>query len=602
MTKPDCIPKGALITSVSQHQNYVACPRSWFFDKVMRLPRPIRKEQTFGTVLHACVERYLLANSNETVPEYESPSPLDGQTPGDPVQIYPPGWHTIEERGRKASLEPFEQQLVKKLVAEAIEKGVVQRLPGGRVEHEFWRKLDSGAWVTGKIDYGNLNEVQDHKTAKDTKWLKAPSDLEKDFQLGVYSYATNLERMEAGMEPKVSMPVRHNQYVKGTKSVPAQVRISEANIDSDFALECWEKLTESSREMLDLRASNTRDWKDIEGPREPGACAAYGGCPKASICTLRETTESYTRRIEAANALLDGHPKYPGLKTRPMALRDMMKAGKPAASAPAATTKPRPAPEPDPEPVVEGEDTDAAPWFDHEANNGAGCSACRKNPVRGFNSKGKPCRICASKLEGGSRNPLHPNNYILETDDEGEIYWSEKESVEDDFEEEEEETQEEPEIIEPAPKGTKATTHGTLQKADKGKAARAARPVAAVSAPPEDQRVGMSDAELAALDKGRRGLTLLVGCVQEKGSGSNVYHLDRLLARLKADMENDLGQCFSSLNPFDRGDALGSRVRDIVAEVGNGTIICDPHPATDEGRFYQFLKPFAKTIIVPIGR
>jgi hypothetical protein len=130
------------------------------------------------------------------------------------------------------------------------------------------------------------------------------------------------------------------------------------------------------------------------------------------------------------------------------------------------------------------------------------------------------------------------------------------------------------------------------------------RPVAkpAPEPVPQGSRVGMSTEELAELAKGKRGLTLLIGCVQERGSTSGLFYLDRLIAEAIDDIEREQGDCFTSMDTWGRRDLLASRVKEVVEKVGNGTVVCEDSPSSDAGAFLKYLRPHAKTVIIAIQK
>src|SRR5690606_34026637 len=108
--------------------------------------------QTFGTVLHAVCERFLLADDLGRDP-----------STGQPVDLYPPGWTKCYNRWTnqpEGEVTPDEAATIQALVAKASEQGVLQRKPGRAVELEFHRQVcvvevddeHHEARITGFID------------------------------------------------------------------------------------------------------------------------------------------------------------------------------------------------------------------------------------------------------------------------------------------------------------------------------------------------------------------------------------------------------------------------------------------------------------------
>src|SRR6185503_13713470 len=152
----------------------------------------------------------------------------------DPVDVFPPGWETVEEKGHKQTVTPNEAALIRRLVAQAVERGIVQRGDGRALERELRLPVIDGVELVGFVDVfkgaGELQhnggpftsttqeipQIHDHKTFGEgsVRFLKqpgvtSPNYIGADAQLLTYSAATSLIDDWTG-----PVAVRHNQFPK----------------------------------------------------------------------------------------------------------------------------------------------------------------------------------------------------------------------------------------------------------------------------------------------------------------------------------------------------------------------------------------------------
>jgi len=429
---------GKLVISASQISNFLDCPRKWWFFRVMKLKEIQKGYFTFGTVLHGCIERWMAADKAGRVPE-EYTEILAGQVPGEPVDVFPEGWETIEEKGSKVSVTPNEAQLIKKLFTEAVERGIITRSPLATVEREINLPVLEGVELTGYIDIhvmqsDSMPEIHDHKSfgESSTRYLKqpgpsdeggnlipieapyskgdgtSPNSIGHDQQVLTYAAATSIIDGYEGV-----VKVRHNQYPKFQD--PKGVRKVEALISPGRLALHWAFLQDTAKRMV--LVSKIKKWTDTPGPESPDTCSKYGGCPFQGICGKRETPEVYSIRIERqtkhkANAgplNLPLSPRKrktnnstgdkknmtaPSIFARAEAQQAARKGAAPvttakskAAAAPAATATPKiNSAAPAVATPVEG----GAPWADPK------CPACKG---LGINTKGRACPICDKTAE-----------------------------------------------------------------------------------------------------------------------------------------------------------------------------------------------------------
>jgi hypothetical protein len=368
-----------LRTSPSQLDNYIACPRKWWFKSIHRVPEPPRAVTGYGDVAHAVCDRV-----------------LQGQPP------YPKDWHIPVDRfSRKKqhhlAVSMDEQVEIQALIQKAIQDGILSPEPDGKPEMSIEMYLGAGAVLKGYIDYATHDTVQDHK------FIGARSG--RYYQVGHLSAAVAMNIYGAHLveaHDLESVWLRYNLFTRGEALSVRRVEVEKSRIDlreymTREIAPCVQGMMKHTQQKLP-----TAQWQAVEGDdRRQEACRAYGGCPYMDICFGKCTVEEHTRRLtggseEARQQAMDsllGEKKTttePAKEKKKMALNLIDRITQ--AKAPVEETK-APIPEaPIPEaPAPETTGTRAAPWAVE------GCVACRSNPIPGLSSKFDVCKICAIK-------------------------------------------------------------------------------------------------------------------------------------------------------------------------------------------------------------
>lgn len=338
-----------LVTSASQHETFELCRRKWWLKQVRKLEEPERAATVFGDVLHAVIERFLSADAQGR------------SLTGEPVELYPEGWHKciprFAEKPVEGFISPEEQDIIKRLIAKAIESGVLERRLGGEVEIDFRHDVitlkceackGSGkvcdvcrapsyerpphGWtcdeghggedatcptckgdgkgthiqIMGFIDLLFEDEVQDHKSVKAMRWAKSPEALKQTTQMLIYAKVC-LDKARAEGRRIDRVTLRHNIYCKDGNDL--RVRKSETQVTVEEIERAWTKIQVNGVEMDRLRRTAEK-WTDIPDPRSlQEACNAYGGCPYRSICSGKESELGYEQRL--ANSKKYGYNGQP---------------------------------------------------------------------------------------------------------------------------------------------------------------------------------------------------------------------------------------------------------------------------------------------------
>jgi hypothetical protein len=276
-----------------------SCRRRWWFKYVRRLPTVQRSGGAFGDVLHAVLERYLNADHRGVDPKT-----------GFAVDLYPKGWDTPVDRYSGqfgALLSPVEANLIRSLISEALDRGLLYRPPNRMVEVHFEHALTlpSGrsALLRGDIDMIVPPDlVWDHKSHKSMKYARSKPKMKTSPQM--LSYALALYRGQEAAGVKLDgVHLKHLVFAKEE----GRVRETPGYATAEEILAFESKLKERADEMLDLKAEKTTDevWPYVPGPEPKSrACLAYGGCPFAGICSgdgWGETAAEYRARFVKEN-------------------------------------------------------------------------------------------------------------------------------------------------------------------------------------------------------------------------------------------------------------------------------------------------------------
>lgn len=283
------------------------CFRRWWLDKCMKLPTPKKKATIFGDVHHAVGARFFLADDR-------------GLVDGKPVNLYPEGWMSHAEKfgtnkNQIFTVSDAEASLIQILVDKAITEGIWVREPGRRVEQpvgdymykdkttgekQYGRVLCTEgnvkkvkAILKGFIDLETPTRIEDHKTAKDTKYCLSKKDLHKSIQMMTYA----LDKYERGH--KGNLWLAHNNFIKDfdrPQVIKREIEVTEAEVYqfyNDITLPLVKK-------MFQLYLYYTKDkinmWRDVPPPNNPNQeCNYYYGkpCPFITICSGNCSIETY---------------------------------------------------------------------------------------------------------------------------------------------------------------------------------------------------------------------------------------------------------------------------------------------------------------------
>lgn len=623
------------------------CNRFWWFQRVLRLEEPPAAHFTFGTVLHAVNERYLSATENQRVPgpagTIVADGPLKGQIGGQPVNLYPPGWETATERdGSTATVTKPEARLIRKLVQQSIENGVLRWREGTQVERKILAKVIEGVQLIGFIDaYKGPNDVQalplieDHKSfgKGSLRYLKredptSPNYLGDNQQLLTYCWAiSELDGWEGDVK------VRHNQYPKFPDREPTAV---ETTIPRARIVKHGEYLRDVARRMEKVR--KIKDWADVPGPKDSGKCARWYGkpCPFSDICGRAETPDAYRARLERLksgspaarlNLPLAKPKKRTRTKENDVSIFDRankQKAAKASRKEKAGTAQAKAAvAEADvnggtPEPVVMVQG--GAPWANPS------CRACKG---RGMTSKNVACPLC----DNAAKKAKRPTSlaYILETTEEGlgiavareehvealeaaglPLEWDETEAAQEAPESPQEDAEPEtapepdpePEAQEEASEPAEEPKKPARARKGRAKAKKAPEPE------PEEAPEAAEEPAPAKATKGRGrpsvGLTILIGATYLRGlpKGRTVVTSSEVIARFGAELAEDMGaDSFYELDPFKRRERLAQKADYIASALAKHVLV---HPGIlgndDEGKLVQALMGLEEGIELVIAR
>lgn len=295
-------------TSVSAITDADDCLRRWWLNKVVKLPQDQRKATIFGDVTHAVAERYFLADDR-------------GLTNGKPTDLFPDNeqnvWYAMKDRWSKEDtvykVSPTEQALIRVLIDKAITEGVFVREPGRIVEKEIntaiYSKGFAKAILRGFIDLENPNEITDHKTAKNTKYILSKAKLKKSIQMMGYAKSKYIEGHQG------TLWLTHNNFIKDfdrPQVIKRSVEVTEAEVNLFFE----DTILPLVRRMMDIYLKYPKDqiqeWRKIPGANSPNqSCNFHYGhpCPYIGICGGTCSIETYLMKYNLTVDKLIGNTK-----------------------------------------------------------------------------------------------------------------------------------------------------------------------------------------------------------------------------------------------------------------------------------------------------
>lgn len=598
--------------SPSQLQTWNSCPRQWWFKHVRKMPTPAGKSRAlaFGTVFHGVAERYLLADDRGIDPET-----------GKPVDLYPPGWeYAVERDGSKTIINTDDRALVKSLIADAVSRSVLRRLPGRHVEQRVETWVMPDVTMVMVMDQRNHEVVEDHKTPGRRDYAMGPAKLARDAKSLCYAMDQLRTYPE---ESKDGVRLRLNQACKDTKE-KTPTWATETVVPAADVEAFWDQqVIPTAKEMVDLASRNLadEDWPAVEGPREDDACTKYDGCPFQSICDARKTPPAqYRARMSAPLH----KPRSQQATERGPETMGMFKPLKPAAPAPAAPAASTPAPKVDTLPQVPTPPTQppqgetvmptpaaattpppqavrVAPWARKE------CPACKGT---GINSKNNPCAACDKHTETFKTGIPRQKDFRVFHDEKGLLQWEANQ-------------------ITPAPvavmpnmteqKAGQAnpsdltvivplTPAGAIDVA-KMQAEAGAVPLPEATAPAKKTRAKKGEAvalqpvnlpetmKAAAMAVAQPGFVLYVNAIP---LGQDYVDLLDVLHREGADLAGEKGaSSFYELDSFKRRDMLAAKAATVAKEFEGKNVVA-LGSGQDLKHYVEALRPLARFVVVPV--
>lgn len=309
-------------TQVSTFQD---CPKKWYIHKVVGVSDLWTRNYLFGSVLHACLERWYLTRGTGIVPEHsdtwESGGPLFLQKPGDKVEIFPEGWEWHKDRdGSWDRLTGEEAIRVRAAVENGFKEKTVDVPEDAIIESSFKIKVIDGVELVSLADCMSLGrvEIQDHKSSSALKWLKSSKELATNLQLIIYAtYLLSLFEEEPD-----TVLMRHNGYIK---RAPFKTHVRYAEIDGNKHIpvshvkEVWKEVQEIARQMVE---ASTLPIEEVPKTEDRGICSKYSGCPYKPHCHMNIGLDTVAKSITAQNTRAHTltameTPPIPGQATAP---------------------------------------------------------------------------------------------------------------------------------------------------------------------------------------------------------------------------------------------------------------------------------------------
>lgn len=587
-----------LILSASQISTAHLCVRKWWLERVRKLRvQEDTGKFVFGSIFHACVERYLEADDQGR----------DRKT-GKAVDLFPDGWMNEYDRYSPekitGTINEEEAGIIKSLITKGIEAGVLAPYPDRRIEREFrWNigKVDSvdgyepvTVQIVGFIDCDSRNTVIDHKTTSDMRYALSPKALSEDIQMLLYGNELLADiKARTGKEPE-QIVLRHNQFCK--KPSKLAVRSTETTVTVRYLRQMWETIIFPTIEKMVRFRDQANSWAELPEPATSyKACNKYGGCNYMNICGGRltesqmerrldnstETTKLTTGATDSATPPPDKGNLMPSLADKLAAMKKNKQAAAnaaPVTDAPKEEPKTEPAAQPQAETKALPEGMVPPPW----ANEG--CSACGG---LGFNTKGNPCRVCEVKTK------VKTSDYKIESQDDGSVMWF----LESDPDQAG--VSAGPTYGREEPKATEKTQ---AEVVDEKPEPPKEEPVPKAKDTPKEATVE-EPAPVQSEGAGSGSFTLYVNCRPTKtGKGIPKSHdLHEIIEDARCQLA-EVGNVdsFYELDPFKRRDRIAELAPQVSEHVGKGALVaCGVSTGASEIRaLLDALKPLARQVIV----
>jgi len=631
------------LCSASQIKSFIARgPRYWYLSKILKLPEQRKGYFGFGTTLHEVLERWLSAEANGR------------DADGTPIELYPESFE-ITEFGRPTGehqpwdfrlLEPAKEgQLIRELVEEAVEKGLLSREADRCIEWSFTGEpFVDGVRLTGFVDWmvPSRAAVIDHKSVKNKRYRLSEAKMRMDPQLMLYAKLLLDFLRENGLPVPKEVEIRHVNYLKdlGTpkgERVSLNSRGQPIFVTVEHVEEQWQSLVAVGHDMVKWSKVEAESWDRV--PCKGTECARmYGGCPFATICSGQETPEKYKARqdrIQRARVEIAGqlppdvialqHSTSSKTEKTPMSLLADLKKRKTNGGGRAASPQ-QPA-NAEPEKGEEGSAPVAPPWRYED------CPACGGS---GWNTKGCSCRICKKKtgfdmkrvkvVEGEKVWDWVADKALQEqeqSDAGGSPDSPDKGTVEE--KETAQESESAPASSAPAPNGDGVSPMAALiarKKAERNGGKAGIDDDTSPEQPATEPEKQEPETPLMAEAKGkakqpeepkrRRGrpkgskskpkdrFILLFGAAPSKVSAVHeVINLSDLLTTVGAQLAEALGaDSYYALGAFDRRDNLARRIEAIIDEhIPGEAIVFTTGLSPDENALAGALSKFATTVI-----
>jgi CRISPR/Cas system-associated exonuclease Cas4 (RecB family) len=227
------MPPKEVTYSASQISTFRLCKRRWYYEKIAKLPQPIKPGTELGTKMHALLEEF-------------------------------------EKSGKRVDEPILEHVWDSDLMQSVLKLAHTGELV---IEGECTFVMN-GKRVNGRIDLswreGRTVYILDHKTTKDFRYAKKPDEALSDPQTLVYAHW-------AFQDPEVDTVIFIYHYIRTVKPThPRVVRIQHSR-ESISPL-----LVEMDADMDEMAA--LRNQPEIASEQNTNSCWAFGGCPFRERC------------------------------------------------------------------------------------------------------------------------------------------------------------------------------------------------------------------------------------------------------------------------------------------------------------------------------
>lgn len=240
--------------SFSAIETYNQCPRKYYYNYVLRLPKGTWPWLVLGTFVHLALEKFhkyvIYYNRRGLTPNYNE---LMKRAYVSAKKVYGKKYYNPFTKKYDANYDVTEkQQEQSKEILSAYLKKVSKNFPNTVMVEKGFRLKIGPYIIRGFIDRvdkigDNLYEVVDYKTSSKT------AEVDKTYQVSIYAYAL---KVMLGQNIKVKTKL---DFIKLFKEKTGEYKDSKAPLVEQYIIDAGDRISKAKEELKE-----EADWKPID--------------------------------------------------------------------------------------------------------------------------------------------------------------------------------------------------------------------------------------------------------------------------------------------------------------------------------------------------